>query len=98
MVGRRSRDQSLYSRDAARLADAIRSAREARGLTQEQLAQASELSLSTVRKIERSAIVEPGFFPVMAILAVLRVDVGGLKLPTVQRLRDRSGKRVGREK
>jgi transcriptional regulator with XRE-family HTH domain len=87
MVGRRPRAQSLYARDAASLAGAIRAAREANGLTQEQLAQASELSLSTVRKIERSAIVEPGFFPVMAILAVLRVDTGALKLPTVQRLR-----------
>lgn len=87
MVGRRPRTESLYAVDAARLASAIRTAREAKGLTQEDLAHASELSLSTVRKIERSAIVEPGFFPVMAMLAVLGVDPSGLKLPIVQRLR-----------
>lgn len=86
MAGRRSREESLYSRDAARLAELIRAARTAKGLTQEQVAQAAGLSLSTVRKIERSGIVEPGFFPVMAILAVVGLKPGELKLPTVQRL------------
>jgi transcriptional regulator with XRE-family HTH domain len=87
VVGRRPRTESLYVADAATLASAIRDAREARGLTQEDLARASELSLSTVRKIERSAIVEPGFFPVMAILAALGVDPRALKLPVVERVR-----------
>lgn len=87
MAGRRPRTESLYALDAAKLAAAIRTAREAKGLTQEDLAHASELSLSTVRKIERSAIVEPGFFPVIAMLTVLGLDPFGLKLPLVQRLR-----------
>jgi len=87
MPGRRTRAESLYAKDAAKLAAAIRSARAAKGLTQEELARACELSLSTVRKIERSAIVEPGFFPVSAILTVLELDAMDLKLPTILRLR-----------
>ena len=87
MVGRRPRTESLYAADAATLASAIREARETKGLTQEDLARASELSLSTVRKIERSAVVEPGFFPVMAILAALGVDPGRLRLTVVERVR-----------
>jgi transcriptional regulator with XRE-family HTH domain len=87
MVGRRPRSESLYATDAVSLGSAIREAREAKGITQEELAHASELSLSTVRKIERSAVVEPGFFPVMAILAALGVDPSGLKLPIVTRVR-----------
>lgn len=87
MAGRRSRAESLYVVDAASLASAIRAAREASGLTQEELARLSELSLSTVRKIESSAIVEPGFFPVVAILAVLGLDPAGLGLPLVERVR-----------
>lgn len=87
MVGRRPRAESLYAADAAMLASAIRAAREVRGMTQEDLAQASELSLSTVRKIERSAIVEPGFFPVMAILSAVGIDPAGLRLPVVERVR-----------
>jgi transcriptional regulator with XRE-family HTH domain len=85
MAGRRSRTESAHTGDAATLAGAIRGARERRNITQEQLAYTAGLSLSTVRKIESSAVVEPGFFTVMAILAALDLDPPKLRLPETRR-------------
>ena len=56
-------------------------------MTQERLAYAAGLSLSTVRKIETGEVVEPGFFPVMAILTVLGVETSQLELSFMQRVR-----------
>jgi transcriptional regulator with XRE-family HTH domain len=72
--GRMPRDQSRFRSDAERLASMIRSAREAADLSQEALAHAAGVSVSTVRKIETGGVVEPGFFPVMSILRELGVD------------------------
>jgi transcriptional regulator with XRE-family HTH domain len=56
---------------AARLAGQLRSRREAAGITQERLAGAAGVGLSTVRKIETGAVVEPGYFTVLALMAAL---------------------------
>ena len=56
---------------ALRLAARLRDLRERAGLTQEQLASQAEVAVSTVRKIETGAVVEPGYFTIMALLNVL---------------------------
>jgi len=40
-------------------------------LTQEQLAARAQVAVATVRKIETGAVVEPGYFTVMALLHAL---------------------------
>jgi transcriptional regulator with XRE-family HTH domain len=65
-------------------------------MTQERLAYATGLSLSTVRKIETGEVVEPGFFPVMAILAVLDIEPSQLDLPVVKRAKATPQGRQGR--
>jgi transcriptional regulator with XRE-family HTH domain len=69
--GRRSRADSRYSVQAAGLAARLRGLREHAGLTQERLAAQAEVAVSTVRKIETGAVVEPGYFTVMALMKVL---------------------------
>jgi transcriptional regulator with XRE-family HTH domain len=64
---------------AARLADQLRSRREAAGITQERLAGAAGVGLSTLRKIETGAVVEPGYFTVLALMAAL--DISPAELP-----------------
>jgi len=67
-------------RQAARLAGQLRSRREAVGITQEALAAAASVGLSTVRKIETGAVVEPGYFTVLALmnaLGISQTDLGG---------------------
>jgi transcriptional regulator with XRE-family HTH domain len=49
----------------------LRGLREHAGLTQERLASQAEVAVSTVRKIETGAVVEPGYFTVMALMKVL---------------------------
>ena len=56
-------------------------------MTQERLAYTTGLSLSTVRKIETGEVVEPGFFPVMTILAVLGVEPSQLELSIMKQLK-----------
>ena len=94
MAGRRPRADSAYTADAAALASAIRSARHRRRMTQERLAWAAGLSLSTVRKIETGEVVEPGFFPVMTILSVLGVEPSQLELSFTRQLK--SAQHAGR--
>jgi transcriptional regulator with XRE-family HTH domain len=76
--GRRKRADSRHAGQAARLAGQLRARREAAGMTQERLASAAEVALSTVRKIETGAVVEPGYFTVMALLKALGVPPGDL--------------------
>lgn len=87
MAGRRPRADSAYVADAAALASAIRAARHGRQITQERLAYATGLSLSTVRKIETGEVVEPGFFPIMAILTVLGIEPSQLELSFIQQVK-----------
>jgi transcriptional regulator with XRE-family HTH domain len=69
--GRRRRADSRYIAQAARLAVRLRDLREGAGMTQEQLAARAEVAVATVRKIETSVVVEPGYFTVMALLNAL---------------------------
>jgi transcriptional regulator with XRE-family HTH domain len=78
--GRRKREDSRYAAQAARLAVQLRSRREAAGITQERLAATASVALSTVRKIETGAVVEPGYFTVVALMRALGtspVDLAG---------------------
>lgn len=65
------------------LGQAIQEARQAAGLTQQQLCQKAELSYSTLAKIERGAIKTPSVFTVMKIAQILGVGMDGLMGATV---------------
>jgi FMN phosphatase YigB (HAD superfamily)/DNA-binding XRE family transcriptional regulator len=65
------------------LGQAIQEARQAAGLTQQQLCQKAELSYSTLAKIERGAIKTPSVFTVMKLAQILGVSVDGLMGATV---------------
>jgi len=69
--GRRRRADSRYADQADRLAKRLRALRTRAGLTQEQLAARAQVAVATVRKIETGAVVEPGYFTVMALLHAL---------------------------
>jgi transcriptional regulator with XRE-family HTH domain len=69
--GRRSRAESRYAEQAARLARQLRELRQTAGLTQERLAAQAGVAIATVRKIETGAVVEPGYFTVLALMAAL---------------------------
>jgi DNA-binding XRE family transcriptional regulator len=45
-------------------------------MTQERPASEAEVALSTVRKIETGAVVEPGYFSVLALMAALSISPG----------------------
>lgn len=62
----------------ARLAASIRSTREDRELSAESMARAADLSVDTVRRIERGVVPNPGFFTVVAMARVLDLDLDGL--------------------
>jgi transcriptional regulator with XRE-family HTH domain len=72
--GRRRRADSRYAAQAARLAEYLRARREAQGISQERLAADATVGLSTVRKIETGAVVEPGYFTVLAIMSALGIS------------------------
>lgn len=69
--GRRSRANSQYALQAAQLARHLRELRETAGITQERLAAQAGVGIATVRKIETGAVVEPGYFTIMALMGVL---------------------------
>ena len=69
--GRRRRSESHYAAEAFLLARNLRDRREAADLTQEQLATRAGVCVSTVRKIERGEVVEPGYFTIKAIVTAL---------------------------
>jgi transcriptional regulator with XRE-family HTH domain len=54
----------------------LRDLREGAGLSQERLAARAQVAVSTVRKIENGAVVEPGYFTVMALMDVLGASPG----------------------
>jgi len=68
--GRRRKANSRYAPQAARLAGQLRELRENAGITQERLAAQAGVSIATVRKIETGAVMEPGYFTVMALMSV----------------------------
>jgi transcriptional regulator with XRE-family HTH domain len=65
------RADSRYLAQAEHLAMRLRLLRERAALTQEQAASRAGISVATLRKIEKSAVVEPGYFTVMALMAAL---------------------------
>jgi DNA-binding XRE family transcriptional regulator len=73
--GRKSRAESRYLDQSSRLADKLREARQGAGMSQQQLAGAAEVAVSTVRKIESGAVVEPGYFTVLALTRALGLGI-----------------------
>lgn len=69
--GRKRRADSRYAAQAAQLAERLRKRRERAGITQERLAALAGVGIATVRKIETGAVVEPGYFTVMALMGAL---------------------------
>jgi transcriptional regulator with XRE-family HTH domain len=69
--GRRRRADSPYAEQAARLAAWLRDRREQAQLSQQQLAARAELAVATVRKIETGAVIEPGYFTILALQQAL---------------------------
>jgi transcriptional regulator with XRE-family HTH domain len=65
------------------LGKSIQEARQAAGLTQQELCQKAELSYSTLAKIERGAIKTPSVFTVMKIAQILGIGMDGLLGATV---------------
>lgn len=76
--GRRSRADSRYVAQAARLAARLRKLRQDAGITQERLAAQAGVAIATVRKIETGAVIEPGYFTVMALAEVLGASTDDL--------------------
>jgi transcriptional regulator with XRE-family HTH domain len=59
------------------LSQRLRELRAQEGLTQEQLAASAQVAVATVRKIETGAVVEPGYFTVLALLSALGIEHPG---------------------
>ena len=76
--GRRTRADSRYAAQAARLAGQLRQLRENAGITQERLAALAGVGIATVRKIETGVVVEPGYFTVVALMGALGISPGEL--------------------
>ncbi|SDT80265.1 helix-turn-helix domain-containing protein [Actinoplanes derwentensis] len=70
-VGRARRENSRFRPQADILAKRIRALRTTQGLTQEDVARRAGIGIATLRKIESGAVVEPGYFTVLAIAAAL---------------------------
>jgi transcriptional regulator with XRE-family HTH domain len=69
--GRKRRADSPYVEQAEQLRRQLRDLREQAGFTQEQLAARAHVAVATVRKIEKGAVIEPGYFTVIALLQAL---------------------------
>lgn len=74
MPNRARRQDSPYLQRSSRLRDALRAARRGSGLSQQDLATRAGLAIGTVRAVESGRVIEPGFFTVLAIADVLKVD------------------------
>jgi transcriptional regulator with XRE-family HTH domain len=73
--GRKKRAESRYAEQAERLAARLRALREQRGMTQEQLAAQAQISVATVRNIERVVVIEPSLFTVLAMVRALDATI-----------------------
>ena len=71
--GRKSRAESRYTGEADRLAQLVKAARNGADLSQEDAANLADVSASWLSKLERGAVVEPGLFPVLALLQALEI-------------------------
>ncbi len=83
--------------DEKQLGRRLQKARQAAGLTQQELCHRASLSYSTLAKIERGAIKTPSIFTIQSIAGALGVGldelVGVPPAPSTQRRRSRSGVR-----
>lgn len=93
MAGRKQAGDT-WNGASVRLAALVSARREAKGLTQEAVARKAQLALSTVRKIEKNGIREPGVFTVVALLRALDLEFS--ELDVVLELHDRSPSDPGR--
>lgn len=48
-------------------------------MTQEQLAARAQVAVSTLRKIERGHVIEPGYFTVLSLATALGIGLGELQ-------------------
>jgi transcriptional regulator with XRE-family HTH domain len=53
-------------------------------MTQEHLAARAGVAVATVRKIETGAVIEPGYFTVLALMGALGASAGDLRTSTRQ--------------
>lgn len=79
MAGRKQAGDT-WNGASVRLADLVSRQRKAKGLTQEAVARRAHLALSTVRKIEKNDINEPGVFTVVALLRALDLQFSELSV------------------
>lgn len=75
--GRKPFDQRLIRKGKA-LGQVLKELREDSGKTQEDLARVAGISLEALRRIERSATINPGFFTVVDLSSALEIDLSGL--------------------
>lgn len=71
--GRKPRAESRFTDEADRLAQLVKAARNGADLSQEEAANLADVSSSWLSKLERGAVIEPGLFPVLALLQALDV-------------------------
>lgn len=60
------------------MAARLRQLRERARKTQEEVAAAAGLSVATVRKIEKGAVAEPGYFTILAITSAIGASIADL--------------------
>lgn len=91
--GRTRRENSRYKFQAGLLASQLRMMRTAQHLTQDEIARRAGIGIATLRKIENGAVIEPGYFTVLAIAAALGAEsahlsavvMAGEPLPLLER-------------
>lgn len=91
-----ARTPGRYQREAARLAERVRTARKLAGLSQEELARQSGLSVGTVRNLEQGVVADPGVFEVRSMSIVLAQSMDTL-LADPSRDESAVGSAAGRE-
>lgn len=78
MSHRLSRENSPHREAARFLSASLRDARARAGMSQQALAAKSAVSIGTVRAIETSTVIEPGFFTIVALAAALNIELVSL--------------------
>lgn len=70
-VSPRKRSAGSWQVSTRELGRMVRDGRDAKGMTQEELAYAANLAVATLRKIETGHTTEPGVFTVLILWAIL---------------------------
>ena len=76
-MGRKPASESKKNRGAG-LVRVLVTARQRAGISQSDLSVRSGINLDAIRKLERGAVLEPGFFTVTDLARALGVDLGEL--------------------